>query len=710
MPYFLVEDFKAGLDVRKSILTAPAGTLTRLVNAAITPGGEIEKRRAFKKVANLAGTFGLAAIGNKVVAFTRDVQTPNPGLKDPVTNAVPKDVVLEYHRIPNTSPTARLSDFDVFDGKLYVVLYDPSPSPVPAGSSATLPEAIKDGTVYRVTPSNAEWVWKSTNWSRWEAAASGQTNPDRAMAGDTFYNTTDKKIYVRTQGNTWAEWQPDKTVTTLPDGIKLNTLWRSTQTNKDYIWNGTLWVMFKPDAFVTTKTYVQNDWVDYNSNIFRAIGPVPAGTFDATKWEYIGRSSSVRASNPHYYMDDREKINDRLEKDVNDKWEWSTKPNPNYGTYQQTEGAGMGLFVRSYKSKIYAVGDKYLRFSAVDNAHIWEAATDPNDTSRTGAGYINVSLQEGASSQLRGVEIYFDKLALLSEYTTQIWSVTSDPKQAALGQVLRATGTRSPWSVQQFGSGDILFLANSGIRSLKARDLSNSASVSDIGSPIDEYVRNLPKKYIHTKMKQAADADGIVDEIDLHGIESAEDRFYYNARSCLEPIVGRFWLAFPREIMILSAFPGPRITAWSVYTTDFDIDYIVVAGDRVFIRSGDDLYLYGGVTNEEYDNTRVEVRLPYHDGGKPGHFKSYMAVDMTAQGSWDVAISTNYDKPNDEELVARVVPNEPANPISSSTWNKGKFEVASYASHLSLRFYNTAPERAILSSCAIHYSIAGDAD
>ena len=104
MPYFLIENFKSGLDVRKSVLTAPAGTLTRLVNAAITPGGEIKKRKAFVKVADLTGTFGLAALGTKLVAFTKDVVTPNPGIKDPVTNAVPTDVTLEYHRIPNKSP------------------------------------------------------------------------------------------------------------------------------------------------------------------------------------------------------------------------------------------------------------------------------------------------------------------------------------------------------------------------------------------------------------------------------------------------------------------------------------------------------------------------------------------------------------------------------------------------------------------------------
>ena len=44
---FSVVDFKAGLDVRKTALTAPGGSLRILENAVLNQGGEIEKRQAF---------------------------------------------------------------------------------------------------------------------------------------------------------------------------------------------------------------------------------------------------------------------------------------------------------------------------------------------------------------------------------------------------------------------------------------------------------------------------------------------------------------------------------------------------------------------------------------------------------------------------------------------------------------------------------------
>jgi hypothetical protein len=44
---FSISDFKQGLDVRKTPLTAPGGSLRILENAVLNQGGEIEKRLAF---------------------------------------------------------------------------------------------------------------------------------------------------------------------------------------------------------------------------------------------------------------------------------------------------------------------------------------------------------------------------------------------------------------------------------------------------------------------------------------------------------------------------------------------------------------------------------------------------------------------------------------------------------------------------------------
>jgi hypothetical protein len=80
MPYFIVEDFKAGLDVRRSRYTSVPGTLQTLIDAHITRGGDIETRKSFVDKGYIsdaaAVTFGLVADVNGLVVFGSDVAGP----------------------------------------------------------------------------------------------------------------------------------------------------------------------------------------------------------------------------------------------------------------------------------------------------------------------------------------------------------------------------------------------------------------------------------------------------------------------------------------------------------------------------------------------------------------------------------------------------------------------------------------------------------
>src|SRR3546814_12010142 len=59
--YLLIEDFKLGLDRRRSRETGVPGSLWTLVNAHITRGGEIERMKKPVPAYTLpSGTFGMA--------------------------------------------------------------------------------------------------------------------------------------------------------------------------------------------------------------------------------------------------------------------------------------------------------------------------------------------------------------------------------------------------------------------------------------------------------------------------------------------------------------------------------------------------------------------------------------------------------------------------------------------------------------------------
>lgn len=116
MAYFTVEDFAAGIDVRKSEVTAKAGTLRMLENGFVNAGGEIEKRRRFALLGNSVGTFGLGAVANGARVFV------TPGGAAPSVPAL----VTTYTLTPNPALTggvvlSRILDVETFGSKLYVV-------------------------------------------------------------------------------------------------------------------------------------------------------------------------------------------------------------------------------------------------------------------------------------------------------------------------------------------------------------------------------------------------------------------------------------------------------------------------------------------------------------------------------------------------------------------------------------------------------------
>jgi len=126
----------------------------------------------------------------------------------------------------------------------------------------------------------------------------------------------------------------------------------------------------------------------------------------------------------------------------------------------------------------------------------------------------------------------------------------------------------------------------------------------------------------------------------------------------------------------------------------------VTCGGRIFFRGSDNnIYLYGGSNNTTFNNCRVEVRLPYLNGKKPGHNKLFEALDLTIEGTWEVRVSYDFNNPELEEVVGT---------FSKSTWNGGRAELTGFGSHISLRFYNTDDKMATLSNAAVHYQVLDD--
>jgi hypothetical protein len=124
VPYFTIEDFKAGLDVRRSRFTSVAGTLQKLVNAHITRGGDIEKRKAF---VDITPAFNGAALRD--LASTKRIAADSGGLiavGSQGPSAVNLPPGMRYLSLPHPfnagANLTSIASWTLFGGKLYIAV------------------------------------------------------------------------------------------------------------------------------------------------------------------------------------------------------------------------------------------------------------------------------------------------------------------------------------------------------------------------------------------------------------------------------------------------------------------------------------------------------------------------------------------------------------------------------------------------------------
>jgi hypothetical protein len=322
-----------------------------------------------------------------------------------------------------------------------------------------------------------------------------------------------------------------------------------------------------------------------------------------------------------------------------------------------------GTYARTWRNKMYRVDGKYLRFSGVNNP----AQNDPSSVTEPGAGFINMALNDPEGEPVESMEVFYASMAIMARLQTQIWNLDPDPTKDTLGQLLRI-GTVSPRSVVQFGTGDVLFLSDSGVRSLKAQTLNLAASVSDVGSAIDllliPIIRNNPT-----------------------GVQRAD--------ATVQPIQGRYWLAIDDTIYVLSYFPAGNITAWSTFFPGFSTRHFATVGNMVFCDdTAGNIYLYGGTTRDEHDSCRVRVRTPHMSADSPTALKRIKSVDVMCQGQWTISIGMLANNVEAFELVAT---------IQDNTYGLMSIPYAGYGTHFGVHMEHQAPGPALMA--ALHFNI-----
>ena len=318
-------------------------------------------------------------------------------------------------------------------------------------------------------------------------------------------------------------------------------------------------------------------------------------------------------------------------------------------------------FSFTYKAKEYVGSGSTLFFSAINDATKW-------DIYDTGSGFIDMSNNFGGREDLTGAGLYHNLLAVFSRRNIQLWSMDADPAQNSQVQVLSNTGAIAPDSIVSVGSIDLLYLADNGVRSVRARENTDTAYASDIGSPVDSI---------------------IIDHM------AAIGDLKYNAKAVIEPIDGRYWLAIGSKIFVLSYFPGSNISAWSQYDPGFTVSDMVARDDKVYVRDTEDnVYVFGGTNGSVYDDCEVVIELPYLDANKPATYKEVKGIDMTCNGEWKVYLGFDHTNPTARDLVATV---------TQSTFALGKIPATGAGTHFGPRFVHEADGPALLANFIVHF-------
>jgi hypothetical protein len=319
------------------------------------------------------------------------------------------------------------------------------------------------------------------------------------------------------------------------------------------------------------------------------------------------------------------------------------------------------VFSATYKGKEYAAVGSTLFFSALNDAAKWGVYD-------VGSGFIDMSNNFGGREDLSGIGFYQNSVAVFSKRSVQMWYFDPDPSQNAQSQVLDNTGCVAPGSVMSVGSVDLFYLSYNGVRSLRARESTDSAYANDIGSAVDEIL--------------------------IAHMATLTEEQIYKSKSVIEPTDGRYWIAIGGRLFVLSSFSGSGINAWSEYTTGYQIDNMCVFSNNVYIRSGNNIYKYGGETGSEYDASEVVVEMPYLDANKPATYKYVNGVDLTCEGQWRIELGFDYTNASARDEIATV--NQPSFAL-------GRITATGMGTHIGPRVISNYNGYAKLANFIVHY-------
>lgn len=432
---------------------------------------------------------------------------------------------------------------------------------------------------------------------------------------------------------------------------------------------------------------------------------------------------------------------------------WKVMMTSTQGDYALGVGAFAALTPTvcfTYRDREYLGMGSQVNFSDNGDPTGWEVQN-------AGAGFLQYLSQFGGQDTVEALNQLQGRLAIFATNSIQIWIVDADPAQFSLAQTLDNIGTSAPLSVQNLGDLDVIFLDDTGYRSLRSKEVTLNAYVDDVGTPVDKLVR-----------------------IDLLSVSAS------TAVGIVEPSTKNYWNYLNGKIYVLSRHLSSKITAWALYeptaligskmtnavtfssgtmavvgfepgtvykfikgnATGFTMHSLTLSASGYFVATDTDglvagpngvdwtgsfqtqtefvpvkfvnflkrtycrttdnnLLLYGGDDNDTYDNVVVTVETPFLDDKTPATNKQGQGIDFALAGKWTVSASMN---PHSVALTTIIAIGDGSNPAEDmdSSYDIGRIGYEAIGTHFKLLAVsdNVTDQIAILSALVFHYNKA----
>lgn len=329
-----------------------------------------------------------------------------------------------------------------------------------------------------------------------------------------------------------------------------------------------------------------------------------------------------------------------------------------------------GPAVRNLDTKMYAVSGSNLHASGIGEPTEW--VFDELEPATEGAGYADVSTYGAGATDLLGLGVFYDQLVVAARTSVQIWDVAADPNDSRRVQSLTDIGLVATRAHKSYRDGAWVFLSDLGVKSLEPRDSSGRAAVGDLSPQIDPI---------------------LVPELLRQGELVKRD-----ALALVDPQSGRLWFVLGERIYVYNYFPASGVKAWTIFEPGFSITSAAVLRGRIYVRSGDTIYLYGGDDNQRYDaDMLAEVVLPYGSMRAPASFKDLHGADFGVEGKWTAYVSNEINR--DDPVWVEV------GQVDGPTYDEPAIPVGDRGTHFAVKLTHQGPERARLCAVALHFRV-----